>query len=692
MRKILLLAVAGMLLSNGYAQKIDRSHPPKPGPAPVIKLEDPSIYKLDNGVTVLVVENHKVPSVSATYYINSGPIKEGDKAGVMGLMGGMLNQGTTSMDKAAFDEAVEQDGTNLSLNSQGGSVAALDRYFDKGLMLMAQAIQNPALKEADFDKLKAQEINGLKASDKSVAAIASNVTGALLFGKSSPLGEFETQQTVSNITLSDVKNMYQKYITPSNGYLTIVGDIKPEAAKKLAEKYFGNWKGENITLPTIADASNPAKTEIDVVNMPNAVQSVINVTNVVSLPLSSDDYFAVLLANQILGGGSDAYLFKDIREKHAYTYGAYSSIFGGNYQTSFRASASVRNAVTDSALALFFDNIKKIRTEPVSEELLNNVKAEYNGNFAIGTENPARIASFARDILVHNLPKDYYRTYLQKINAVTAADVMRVAKKYFNYDNSRVVITGKAEDILPGLKAMGYPVKLYDKDANPVAAETPGKVADVSTKDVIDKYINAIGGVENLKKVHTLLVNGSMGVQGMSIPFVEKRMSPNKQFLVMTMNGNEVSKTVFDGTKGYQKQMGNTTEMNKEQLAKYTDQKSLFNQLAYNDGTYKLTMKGLTKVNDKDAYEIAVTGPSGQKTTEFYDVKTGYLLQVAMSSEANGQQMSIVSSFDDYKKVDDIYLPFLQSIAITASNGGQNLEMKTDAVKINQGVSGADFE
>lgn len=691
MRKILLLVIGGMLLTNSYAQNIDRSQAPKPGPAPVIKLEDPVIYTLENGIKVLVVENHKVPSVSASYYIYTGPVKEGEKSGVMGLMGGMLNQGTTTMDKAAFDEAVEQDGTNLSLNSQGGSVSALDRYFDKGLMLMAQALQHPAFKEGDFDKLKTQEINGLKADDKSVATVASNVTGALLYGKNSPLGEFETEKTVAAISLSDVKNMYQKYITPSNGYLTIVGDIKPEEAKKLAEKYFGDWKGENITLPTLADAANPAKTEIDVVDMPNAVQSVINVTNLVTLPLDSKDYFAVLLANQILGGDADAYLFKDIREKHAYTYGAYSSISGGNYQTSFRASASVRNAVTDSAVTLFFNNIKKIRTEPVTEELLNNVKAEYNGNFAIGTENPSRIAVFARNILIYQLPKDYYRTYLQKINAVTPADVMRAAKEYFNYDNSRVVVTGKAEDILPGLKKMGYAVKVYDKEANPIT-ETANKPVELNAKEIINNYIHAIGGAENLKKVNAILINGTMGVQGMSIPFVEKRMSPNKESIVMSMNGNEISKTVFDGAKGYQKQMGNTMELTKDQLAKYTDQKCLFGQLAYNDGTYKLDVKGMGKVNGSDAYKVDVTGPSGKTSTEFYDVKTGYLVQVAMQTEAKGQQVSVVSTFSDYKKVGDIYLPFLQSIAITTAQGGQNLEMKTIDTKINEGVTDTDFE
>lgn len=283
MRKILYTVIAGMFITTGFAQNVDRTRPPKPGPAPVIRLADPATYKLSNGITVLVVENHKVLSVSASYSIDRRPVKEGDKAGVMELMGGMLGEGTQQMDKAQFDEAIEQDGSDIGLNSGGGSVRTLDKYFDKGLMLLAQALQQPAFKQDAFDKLKKQAVTALKADDKSVDAISQNVTGALLFGKASPLGEFETEQTLGNITLDDVKTMYQKYIPPSHGYLTIVGDIKPGAGKRQAEKYFGNWKGAAITLPVIPDISNPAATEIDVVNMPNAVQSKIVVSNVVSL-------------------------------------------------------------------------------------------------------------------------------------------------------------------------------------------------------------------------------------------------------------------------------------------------------------------------------------------------------------------------------------------------------------------------
>lgn len=692
MRKIIYTLIAGIFLTTGSAQTINRAHPPKPGPAPIIKLANPVTYKLSNGITLLIVENHKVPTVTASYTIDQGPVKEGDKAGVMDLMGGMLSEGTQKMNKEQFFNAIEEDGSNLSLGSNGGTISALDRYFDKGLMLLAQALQQPALGQAAFDKLKQQALMSIEANEKSVGTISSNVTGALLFGKNSALGEFETKKTIDNISLNDVKNRYQKYISPSRGYLTIVGDIKPEDAKKLAEKYFGNWKGANITLPAIADVPNPDKTEIDVIDVSNAVQSNIVVANVVHLPLDSKDYFAVLLANQILGGGADAYLFKDLREKHAYTYGAYSSISGGRFQTSFRASASVRNAVTDSAVQRFMAEIERIRTQKVSDTTLQNVKAEYNGNFALGTENPARIATFARNIMIDKLPADYYRTFLQKINAVTQEDVLRVAQKYFNHDNTRIIVTGKAEEILPGLKTLGYPVKLYDKEANPVTGNTPAVPAGVTAQSIVAAYIKAIGGETNLQKVNAVLSTGNMHLGGMTMPITQKLTIPNKTMMQISMNGNVVSQTVFNGTSGYQTQMGNKKAISGDELKKYTDQKGIFNQLYYNDGSFKLALKGTAKVEGKEAYKIEVTGPSGQITTEYYDSKTGYLVQSESSIESNNQRLSIVTTFDNYKQVDHVYFPFSSTLTISANGQSQEMQLTIDSIKINEGVSDSDFQ
>jgi predicted Zn-dependent peptidase len=376
---------------------------------------------MNNGITVLIVEDHKLPKVSASYYIDYGPVKEGDKAGALTMMGDMLSEGTTTMKKADFDEAVDQMGADVSLNASGGNASALTRYFDKAVMLMADALRHPSFPQESFDKIKSLTLTDLKSNEKSAKAISGRVVDALAYGLDHPNGEFTTEQSVNNITLDDIKKAYAAYITPSRGYLTFVGDIDSAHAVDLANKAFGDWKGNTLMLPKLNDVNNPAKTEIDLVDVPNAVQSELTVTNLVDLPMSSPDYFAVLLANQILGGNADARLFMNLREKHGFTYGSYSSINAGRWQTTFDATASVRNEKADSAVTEILKEISRIRTEKVSDEELKNAKAIYNGSFALGLENPARTASFARNILINHLPKDFYRTYLQKMNAVTCS-------------------------------------------------------------------------------------------------------------------------------------------------------------------------------------------------------------------------------------------------------------------------------
>ena len=333
---------------------------------------------------------------------------------------------------------------------------------------MADGLKNPALSQSSFDKLKSMTITGLKANEKSAPAIAARVNAALSFGKQTAQGEFTTEESVKGLTLADVKEAYKSYITPSRSYLTFVGDITPETAKALAIKTFGSWTGKKLTLPAIPLVQNPTKTEIDFVDIPTAVQGELNVGNLVNNPMNNKDYHALLVANQILGGGAESKLFMNLREKHGFTYGSYSRVGSGRFQSLFTASAAVRTDKVDSAAAEIFAEILNMRDGKVTKEELESAKAKYNGSFALGMEDPARTATYASTILINNLPKDFYRTYLQKINSVTLADLKNVANTYYNESNSRIVIVGNGSIILPKLMRLGYPIKKYDRYAEPV--------------------------------------------------------------------------------------------------------------------------------------------------------------------------------------------------------------------------------
>ena len=697
MKKIIILALSACFMQGSIAQvKPDRSKRPAPGPAPVIALKDPVIFNLPNGMTVLVVENHKLPKVRASLNIDAGPVLEGKKAGVMDMMGQMLGEGTQTKTKDKFDEEVDMIGASVSLHSTGSNVAALTRYFDKAFMLMADAMEHPSFPAESFAKLKSQTITNLKVNEKSTPAIAGRVSTALSYGKNTAQGEFTTEESVKALTLDDVREAYHNYITPSRSYLTFVGDITPAAARALAIKAFGNWSGRKLTLPIIASVQNPEKTEIDFVDLPTAVQGELSAGNLVNNPMNSNDYHALLLANQILGGGPESKLFMNLREKHGFTYGSYSSVGGGRFQSQFKASAAVRTDKVDSAAAEMVHEILNMRDGNITQEELDNAKAKYNGSFALGMEDPARTATYASNILINNLPKDFYRTFLQKINSVTLAEVQRVAKNYFNEINSRIVIVGNGAKILPNLARLGYPIKKYDKYANPVADKPKDVKADESSKTtdkvsaytIIEDYLKAIGGKEEARKINSTLSTIGLEMMGREFTGVEKKLSPNKLYTELKMGAMTVFKNMFDGTKGYTQQGPQKKEMSEDDIKDMHDDKAIIPQVNYNGPDYKTDYLGAGKAGDEETYRLKVVMPSGRLSVQEYSTKTGLLLREETTSKQGGTENPVTVEYKNYKKVGNVLFPF----EITRSVAGQDFTIVVKDIKLNEGVTEADFK
>ena len=698
MKKLIIVALSVVLVQQAFAQvKVDRSKRPAAGPAPVVTIKDPVIFTLPNGMTVLVVENHKLPKVSATLSIDAGPVLEGKKAGLLEIMGQMLGEGTTNMTKDKFDEAVDIIGANVNLYSAGGSASALTRYFDKAFTLLADGLKNPSFPTASFDKLKSLTITGLKTNEKSAPAVAARVNKALSFGKQTALGEFTTEESVKGLTLNDVKEAYKNYITPSRSYLTFVGDITPEAAKALAIKAFGTWTGKKLTLPAIPLVENPAKTEIDFVDIPTAVQGELNIGNLINNPMNNKDYHALLVANQILGGGAESKLFMNLREKHGFTYGSYSRIGSGRFQSLFNANAAVRTDKVDSAAEEMIHELLNMRDGKITREELDVAKAIYNGSFALGMENPARTATYATNILINNLPKDFYKTYLQKINAVTVADIQRVAKQYLNESNSRIVIVGNAEKILPKIMRLGYPVKKYDRYAEPVIEkpadkkinETVKTTDNISAAEIVESYLKAIGGKEEIKKISTISAIIGLEMMGRTFEGTEKKMNPNMQAMEIKMGAMTVMKSVFDGKSGFQQQGPKKKDLTEKEVKEAMDEKGVIPQLYYiTSPDYKTDYLGTGKVGNEDTYRLKVVMPSGRTSIQEYAIKTGLLIKEETTAIQGDTEMPVIIEYSNYKKTGALLLP----TEITRNAGGQEIPLKYKEIKLNEGVTAADFK
>ncbi|NHF70899.1 insulinase family protein [Flavobacterium sp. F372] len=662
---------------------------PKQGPAPSINIKKPVTFVLENGLKVLVVENNKLPRVSYNLTLDNSPFAEGSKKGVTDLVSAMIGNATETISKDKFNEEIDFLGATINFYESGASANGLSRYSARILELLADGALNPLFTQADFDAERAKLIEGLKSDEKSTSAIAARVQNVLTFGKDHYSGEFTSEETLKNVTLQDVINHYNTYFVPANAYLVVIGDVKTKEVKEKVEQLFGAdvWKKATAPNLTYNDPKDLQYSQINFVDVPNAVQSEIALVNLSRLKMNDKDYFAAILANQILGGGGEGRLFLNLREKHGWTYGSYSNIGAGKYISKFSSTASVRNTVTDSAVVEIFNELKKIRTDLVSAEDLRNAKAKYIGNFVMQIEKPATIARYALNIKTLGLPEDFYENYVKNINAVTPEDVRNAANKYFLANNTRVVIVGKAADVLPGLEAMSakekMPIFYFDKFGNKtekpvVKKEIP---AGVTAQSVIKKHVDAIGGEKALKTVKTLLVTSKGTIQGQSLDMISKFSSKGMSAIDISMSGMSMMKQVIGDKMGYQTARGQKKNIEDDELVKEKKEAIPFIELnLLSDKT--IVLNGIETINGQDAYVI-----QAGTSRHFYDVKTG--LRVASENESGegAQKRKVITSFNDYVDVKGVKVPYKITLDV-----GMPLEFITQDVKINEGVTDKDFE
>lgn len=660
---------------------------PKPGPAPSINIKKPVSFTLPNGLKVLVVEDHKLPRVSYSLQLDNAPYTEGAKKGVDNLTSSLIGNGSNKISKDAFNEEIDFLGADINFGTDGAFASGLSKYSKRILELMAEGCLDPNFTQSEFDKEKDKLIEGLKTQEKSVPVVAGRVENVLVYGKNHPAGEYLSEATINNVSLSDVKAHYGTYFVPEHAYLVVIGDVKYKDTKKMVEKLFGSWVKAKAPQISFSAPSNVQYTQINFVDMPNAVQSEISLVNSVNLKLSDPDYFPVIVANQVLGGDFNSYLNMNLREAHGWTYGARSSIGVNKYTVSkFKANSQVRNAVTDSAVVEFIKEIKRIRTEKVSDENLNNVKAGYVGRFVMNVEKPQTVARYALNIETEGLPADFYENYIKNIQAVTADDVQRVMNKYVLADNIRILVTGKGADVIPGLEKLKIPMFYFDKFGNPTEKPAMKKPAPagVTVKSVMDNYINAIGGEKAVTAVKTIFVTGSSEIEGAPAPlsYTTKRDVKGRTMLKLELVGMmELSKQVVGDKSGYMSGQGQKKELTPEEFAEKKAIATTFEELLLAKKA-DVTLDGIEPVNGSDAYAI-----KNGKVTLYYDVKTGLKVMSSSTTERNGQKMTSTMTYGDYKDVKGVKVPY----TIVMSQG-RDIEVKVDDVKINEGVTDADFE
>ena len=687
-KKVIIVLV---LLTTSLNAQLDRSIMPESGPAPEIFFGKPQTFNLDNGLTVMVVENTKLPRASASLSFDNPLIFEGDIAGVSSILAEMVGNGTQSISKEDFIEEIDYMGASLNVTGSGAFAGSLKRYFPRVLELMASAVLEPLFTQEEFDRQKNLIKESLKTGEKDVGTAADRVESFITYGSQHPNGEFISQESLDKASLQDAIDFYNNYSSPSNAYLVIIGDVNYDEIKSKVTDLFGSWNSKEVSSSSFPSPNNPDETEIIFVDMPNGVQSVVSVINTVEFNKKNSDYFAALVANRILGGGGAGRLFNNLREDKGWTYGSYSGI-SESYKTKglVIAQAQVRNEVTDSAAVELLMELDKMKNTYVLDEELNSAKAKYTGNFVLSLENPSTIAGFARNIITQDLPEDYYNSFLENINSVTKEDVQNAAKNYFLTDNTRVFITGKGSEILESIENIEYngkklKVRYFDKYANEI--ERPNYTVDssISAEDVIDDYIKAIGGKDALSEVTSIEIKATSNIQGTVLEMYSIKNNQNQSLMEMSAMGMTIAKTVFNKYQGYNEVNGQRIPLTEVELEQAIINSALFSELNFDFSLVQLV--GTSDVDGEKAYEIKVT----DNKSVFYSVDTGLKLKEVESQEVEGNLIVGETYFKEYEEVEGILLPkeINQVSASIPIPGG--ITFKATSIKLNVETNESDF-
>ncbi len=460
MKPFIIFILAAGISMTAFTQELDRTVRPKAQSVPKVDLPDIQKATLKNGLRVWLVEAHELPLAAFNMILQTGSFADPmGKSGLATMTAEVLDEGTKTRSSLQIAEDLDYIAANLNVNAftDGSSITlgTMTKHLDQALELYADVIVNPTFPQADFDRVKQQRLTGLLQQKDRAATIASLSFNKIIYGNNHPYGLNTSgdETSIKDMTRDDLVGFYETYYRPNNATLIVVGDVKLNDVVPKLEKLFAAWKPANVPTAKLPATPTVDKRRVYLIDKPGAPQSEIRI-GYPAVARNTPDFFAISLMNRMLGGQFASRLNMNLREKHGFTYGARSAFQMNKQAGPFVASAGVTTSKTDSSLREFFYEIDRTFKDGITEDDLEFVKKGLTGNFALTFETPAQIAGALQNIVLYNLPEDYYETYLQNINKVTLQDVQKVSKKYLDTSKMAVVVVGDLKVIRDPVEKM----------------------------------------------------------------------------------------------------------------------------------------------------------------------------------------------------------------------------------------------
>jgi predicted Zn-dependent peptidase len=441
-----------------------------------VRLPRPSAAKLANGLTILILEQHKLPTVAFALWVKTGALADPrDLPGLAKFTAEMLREGTRTRTSAQIAAEVDEIGASLGAGADFGasvstvSASGLVENADKMLELMSDIVLNPTFPAEELEKYKLRQLASLEEARSDPDFLSREKFHAVLYGDFPAAVVSATPESVKRTTPEDLQKFHSQFYAPGNALLGIVGDVTREEILALVQKHFGPWPARPVSTPPLGPLPAPSAMKIYLIDRPGSVQTNIVAGNL-SVRRADPDYIPLTVMNRILGGGPTGRLFLNLREEKGYTYGAYSFFTADIYPGPWVASTEVRNEVTGDSLRELFGEFKRIREVDVPEAELDDARRAIVARFALSLEQPTTLLNSWLTVNYYALPEDYWDLYPEEVAKVNQQVVRKMARRYVNLSHLQVVCVGDGKQIKDVLSQYG-PVEVFDTEGKPVAAQ-----------------------------------------------------------------------------------------------------------------------------------------------------------------------------------------------------------------------------
>lgn len=673
-RYIILIAfIFGMQTAFGQAFNLGE----KPGPLPAKEFAFPKYTELflSNGLKVFVVEDHEQPTVNLRLQIRGGEVSE-SIPGTAAMTAEMLTKGAGKRDALAIAKDLDGVGAGVSASSSGDITSVTGESILKHMPIMleifADVLRSATFPEEEFAKLKKQKMSEVKLEKANAGSMLQSLSRKVAYGANHPSARHKSEASYNSITVDEIKKFYAMYYRPNNATLAVVGDVKPEEIKAVLEKALGSWEPGDVN-EFRTPKPEPMPQGVYFIARPSSVQSSTALIST-AIPNSHPDFEALRLASNLMGAGFSGRLFKTLRETYSYTYTPFAFLTSGRDVNRFICGADVRNSVTDSAIKVLQTEMGKLANELTSNDELDLIKRFVIGQFKMNFENSDYVAGLLLNADYNNQPITVVKEFPQRFTAITSEQMKAAVSKHLAKQS--IVVVG-SPDIIENLRQFG-PVYEYTTDLEPKKVES--KKVDLTPEQLMEKHRAALGGMDNISKISTLITKGTasfdMNGQQLQGSLLRKQKAPGKDVSVLDFKMFS-QKQITDGNRAWMSMGGQTSE-----ITEPAQKNNMIENAHILESTRLLELGNTLKIKGQEGKFIIVDviDATGDKATMFFDAKT-YLVEKMASIVASPQgDVTMIQRNFDYKEINGVKFP---SKLVLEQNGiiitMENLEYSVNA-------------